>query len=163
NRWTWRFEAHLWDKICKKEGQCRKGRQGGYDKEENAGRAYDLAALKYWGPTTVTNFPVESYEKELDEMKNMSTQDYVNLIRRSSTGFSRGASTFRGVTRLMIFTELPETQEEAAEAYDIASIKYRGENEVTNFDISRYDVNSIMEDVQPIGKQRPRKFPAEKT
>ena len=32
--------------------------EGGYDKEEKAARAYDLAALKYWGPTTHINFPV---------------------------------------------------------------------------------------------------------
>lgn len=31
---------------------------GAYDEEEAAARAYDLAALKYWGPTTYTNFPV---------------------------------------------------------------------------------------------------------
>ena len=31
---------------------------GGYDKEDKAARAYDLAALKYWGPTTHINFPV---------------------------------------------------------------------------------------------------------
>lgn len=31
---------------------------GGYDKEEKAARSYDLAALKYWGPTATTNFPV---------------------------------------------------------------------------------------------------------
>ncbi|CAA2946279.1 AP2-like ethylene-responsive transcription factor BBM [Olea europaea subsp. europaea] len=37
------------------------------------------------------------------------------------------------------------TQEEAAEAYDIAAIKFRGLNVVTNFEISRYDVKSIME------------------
>lgn len=31
---------------------------GGYDMEEKAARAYDLAALKYWGPSTHINFPV---------------------------------------------------------------------------------------------------------
>lgn len=31
---------------------------GGYDLEEKAARAYDLAALKYWGLSTHTNFPV---------------------------------------------------------------------------------------------------------
>lgn len=31
---------------------------GAYDDEEAAARAYDLAALKYWGPGTLINFPV---------------------------------------------------------------------------------------------------------
>lgn len=31
---------------------------GGYEKEDKAAIAYDLAALKYWGPTATTNFPV---------------------------------------------------------------------------------------------------------
>lgn len=43
------------------------------------------------------------------------------------------------------------TQEEAAEAYDIAAIKFRGLNAVTNFDISRYDVKSIISGSLPIG------------
>jgi hypothetical protein len=33
---------------------------GAYNEEEAAARAYDLAALKYWGPTTYTNFPVST-------------------------------------------------------------------------------------------------------
>lgn len=36
---------------------------GGYDKEDKAARAYDLAALKYWGPSTHINFPVSLLAK----------------------------------------------------------------------------------------------------
>lgn len=28
HRWTGRYEAHLWDNSCRREGQSRKGRQG---------------------------------------------------------------------------------------------------------------------------------------
>ncbi|KAK8698300.1 hypothetical protein V6N13_114425 [Hibiscus sabdariffa] len=169
HRWTGRYEAHLWDNSCRREGQSRKGRQGGYDKEEKAARAYDLAALKYWGTTTTTNFPMSNYEKELEEMKHMTRQEYVASLRRKSSGFSRGASMYRGVTRHHqhgrwqarigrvagnkdLYLGTFSTQEEAAEAYDIAAIKFRGLNAVTNFDMSRYNVQSILESSQlPIG------------
>ncbi|KAI3824166.1 hypothetical protein L1987_05615 [Smallanthus sonchifolius] len=161
HRWTGRYEAHLWDNSCKKEGQSRKGRQGGYDMEEKAARAYDLAALKYWGPSTHINFPLENYEQEIVEMNNMSRQEYVAHLRRRSSGFSRGASVYRGVTRHHqngrwqarigrvagnkdLYLGTFSTQEEAAEAYDVAAIKFRGVNAVTNFDISRYNVEKII-------------------
>nr|AAS97938.1 AP2/EREBP transcription factor [Arabidopsis thaliana] len=172
HRWTGRYEAHLWDNSCRREGQSRKGRQvylGGYDKEEKAARAYDLAALKYWGPSTTTNFPITNYEKEVEEMKNMTRQEFVASIRRKSSGFSRGASMYRGVTRHHqhgrwqarigrvagnkdLYLGTFSTEEEAAEAYDIAAIKFRGLNAVTNFEINRYDVKAILEsNTLPIG------------
>jgi AP2-like factor (ANT lineage) len=55
---------------------------GGYDKEDKAARAYDLAALKYWGSSTTINFPLSTYEAELEVMKNMTRQEYVASLRR---------------------------------------------------------------------------------
>ncbi|CAL9244970.1 unnamed protein product [Arabidopsis halleri] len=168
HRWTGRYEAHLWDNSCRREGQARKGRQGGYDKEDRAARAYDLAALKYWGPTATTNFPVASYSKELEEMNHMTKLEFIASLRRKSSGFSRGASMYRGVTRHHqqgrwqarigrvagnkdLYLGTFATEEEAAEAYDIAAIKFRGINAVTNFEMNRYDVEAVMKSSFPVG------------
>ncbi|XP_057812165.1 AP2-like ethylene-responsive transcription factor At2g41710 isoform X2 [Salvia miltiorrhiza] len=98
HRWTGRYEAHLWDKSTWNQNQNKKGKQvylGAYDDEEAAARAYDLAALKYWGPGTLINFPVTDYARDLEEMQNVSREDYLASLRRKSSGFSRGISKYR--------------------------------------------------------------------
>ncbi|XP_022995124.1 AP2-like ethylene-responsive transcription factor PLT1 isoform X2 [Cucurbita maxima] len=120
---------------------------------------------------------ISNYEKEVEEMKHMTRQEFVAAITRKSSGFSWGASMYRGVTRhhqhgrwqarigrvagnkdlyLGTFSteeqEQEQEQEQAAEAYDIAAIKFRGLNAVTNFDMCRYDVKSILDSNSvPIG------------
>ncbi|PWA62036.1 ARIA-interacting double AP2 domain protein [Artemisia annua] len=158
HRWTGRYEAHLWDKNCWNESQNKKGRQvylGAYDDEKAAAHAYDLAALKYWGQDTILNFPLETYEEELREMESLSKEEYIGSLRRKSSGFSRGVSKYRGVARhhhngrwearigrvfgnKYLYLGTYATQEEAATAYDMAAIEYRGLNAITNFDLSRY-------------------------
>ncbi|KDO62307.1 hypothetical protein CISIN_1g0189232mg, partial [Citrus sinensis] len=68
-----------------------------YDDEEAAAHAYDLAALKYWGPDTILNFPLSTYQKELKDMEGLSREEYIGSLRRKSSGFSRGVSKYRGV------------------------------------------------------------------
>ncbi|KAJ7949455.1 AP2-like ethylene-responsive transcription factor [Quillaja saponaria] len=158
HRWTGRYEAHLWDKTSWNNVQNKKGRQvylGAYDNEKSAARTYDLAALKYWGPGTILNFPVDSYKIELGEMQDVTREEYLASLRRQSSGFSRGVSKYRGVARhhqngrwearigrvlgnKYLYLGTYNTQEEAAAAYDIAAIQYRGPNAVTNFDIGNY-------------------------
>ncbi|GAV71461.1 AP2 domain-containing protein [Cephalotus follicularis] len=155
HRWTGRYEAHLWDKNCWNESQNKKGRQGAYDHEDAAAHAYDLAALKYWGQDTILNFPLSTYEEEVKEMESQSKEEYIGCLRRKSSGFSRGVSKYRGVARhhhngrwearigrvfgnKYLYLGTYATQEEAATAYDMAAIEYRGLNAVTNFDLSRY-------------------------
>ena len=144
---TGRWEAHIW------EG----GKQvylGGYDAEDEAALAYDLAALKCRGPKAELNFDLSNYSGDLHHIQGVSKDELVISLRRQSKGFSRGSSRFRGVTKHQKgkwearigqsvgkkykYLGLYADEEDAARVYDQAAVKQRGLEAVTNFDVTQY-------------------------
>ncbi|CAL5219375.1 g1195 [Coccomyxa viridis] len=148
HRRSGRWEAHLWVKDF--------GRQvylGGYEREDHAAEAYDVAALKCKGPRVKTNFPMSKYADLTECMHDISLEELIMAVRRQSQGFSRGTSTFRGVTHhpsgrwearigvpgsKHIYLGLYESEDQAAKAYDRSLVRLRGSNAATNFSISDY-------------------------
>lgn len=148
HRRSGRYEAHIWVKEL--------GRQvylGGYECEEHAAEAYDIAALKSKGTRTKTNFELSKYADLLGCIDRMTMEELVMAVRRQSQGFSRGTSSFRGVTHhpsgrwearigipgskhvyLGLFTD----EREAARAYDRALVRLRGRAAATNFALGDY-------------------------
>nr|XP_043621440.1 AP2-like ethylene-responsive transcription factor SNZ isoform X2 [Erigeron canadensis] len=88
-RRTGRWESHIWDS----------GKQvylGGFDTAHSAARAYDRAAIKFRGVDADINFNISDYEEDMSQIKNLSKEEFVQILRRHSNGLSRGGSKYRG-------------------------------------------------------------------
>jgi len=90
---TGKFESHVWSR----------GKQvylGGFDSEHQAAVAYDLIAIRCRGERAQTNFDIQNYRGELENLNEISEEDLVLSLRRQSKGFNKGSSSrFRGVTQ----------------------------------------------------------------
>lgn len=137
-RRTGRWESHIWD--CGKQVYL-----GGFDTAHAAARAYDRAAIKFRGVDADINFNLSDYEDDMKQMRNLTKEEFVHILRRHSTGFSRGSSKYRGVTLHKCGRwEARMGQFLGKKAYDKAAIKCNGREAVTNFEASTYE-NEIPE------------------
>ncbi|XP_008656537.1 APETALA2-like protein 1 isoform X2 [Zea mays] len=131
-RRTGRWESHIWD--CGKQVYL-----GGFDTAHAAARAYDRAAIKFRGVDADINFNLSDYEDDMKQMGSLSKEEFVHVLRRQSTGFSRGSSRYRGVTLHKCGRwEARMGQFLGKKAYDKAAIKCNGREAVTNFEPSTY-------------------------
>ena len=181
HRRSGRWEAHIWVKASNKQVYL-----GGYEIEEHAAEAYDVAAIKCKGPKVKTNFPLEKYTELMRFMDEITLEELVMAVRRQSQGFARGSSAYRGVTHhpngrwearigmpgsKHIYLGLYAEEQVAAQAYDRALVKLRGRSAATNFAISEYndelrqywarkkreEDTGVTEDINTILKTDPKK------
>jgi len=145
---TERWEAHL-----KYDG--KQVYLGSFNTALEAAGAHDRAALRFMESPKL-NFSASEYVGLVDADKQLSPQDFITELRRTSPGCARGKSNFRGVTwrpkskrwearigsgvlgRRYVYLGSFKTGEEAAYTYDLAALICKGKNAVTNFPMSRY-------------------------
>ncbi|CAK0786830.1 hypothetical protein CVIRNUC_010044 [Coccomyxa viridis] len=148
HRRSGRWEAHVWVREDGKQAYL-----GGYSTEEEAAEAHDVAALKCHGLKAKTNFHISRYTALLDRLDTVPMAELVMAIRRTSPGFTRGSSSFRGVTQHKsgrwevriglrgskhVYLGLHTSEVEAARVYDRALVLLTGQTAATNFPVSNY-------------------------
>lgn len=82
----------------------------------------------------------------MKQMKDLTKEEFVHILRRQSTGFARGSSRYRGVTLHKCGRwEARMGQFLGKKAYDKAAIQCNGSEAVTNFEPSTYEGHVSMQ------------------
>lgn len=161
---TEKWEAHL-----KYDG--KQVYLGSFNTDLEAAGAHDRAALRFMSSPKL-NFSTSKYAQLVDADKQLSPQDFITELRRTSPGCARGKSNFRGVTwrpkskrwearigsgvlgRRYVYLGSFKTGEEAAHTYDLAALVCKGKNAVTNYPISRYKKELLKLESKSVDERR---------
>ncbi|DBA91594.1 TPA: AP-2 complex subunit beta [Trebouxia sp. C0004] len=148
HRRTRKWEAHIWD-------DRHQVYLGGFNSEDDAARAHDVMAIKCRGADSITNYSPDDYSTLLPQLQKLTKvyDEVRQLLMRKSSTFARGVSKYRGVTkhkggkwearlgqsktRKHSYLGLFDSEEDAAKAYDTATINRFGHGMAINFDLGQ--------------------------
>ncbi|EFJ46886.1 hypothetical protein VOLCADRAFT_92642 [Volvox carteri f. nagariensis] len=92
---TKKWEAHLWDPTVPRKkdhpGKRNRGKQyylGAYKTERMAARAFDIAAIVFWGLDTTINFPREDYSADLGSLSQLDREEVGPMLQCLSRSFN---------------------------------------------------------------------------
>ncbi|CAL1387163.1 unnamed protein product [Linum trigynum] len=137
-RRTGRWESHIWD--CGKQVYL-----GGFDTAHAAARAYDRAAIKFRGVDADINFTLTDYDEDMKALKDLGKEEFVQVLRRQTTGFSRGSSKYRGGATVQKSGQWEARMAQLLvnnKAYDKTTIGYSGTATPTNIQPREFDTNA---------------------
>ena len=157
---------------------AEKGKQvylGGYELEEHAASAYDVAGLKVKGARARTNFSLDKYKELLSYLNQVSFDELVLAVRRQSQGFAKGSSAFKGVSKHVtgkwesriivngskhIYLGVFEDELMAARVHDKALVRLKGHaaSSLINFPLRDYE-EQLLENQQSEALQQYIPFP----
>lgn len=104
---------------------------GGFDTEDQAALAYDLAAVKCRGQTAITNFPISEYKGELDNFESVQSCLMVNYKLGSTVTTSSSELWHEASRHSLIVSYLQVTKEELVQ-------QLRRQGKGSNQNSSRY-------------------------